>query len=114
MNPLQNDPISPDKVPQALTMLFAKVESIEAFIKQSFNNSTQIDDEKPLNIIQAAAFLDLQPGTLYNKVYNKEIPYNKKGRRVYFFRRDLINYLNGGRIKTTEELQDEALASLSK
>jgi excisionase family DNA binding protein len=40
--------------------------------------------EKPLNVDQAAHFLGLKKGTLYNMISHKAIPYHKVGRRVLF------------------------------
>ena len=40
--------------------------------------------EKPLNVEQAAHFLGLKKGTLYNMVSRKAIPHHKVGRRVLF------------------------------
>ena len=40
--------------------------------------------QKPLNIAQAAHFLGLKKGTLYNMISRKAIPYHKVGRRVLF------------------------------
>jgi excisionase family DNA binding protein len=40
--------------------------------------------QKPLNVDQAAHFLGLKKGTLYNMISRKAIPYHKVGRRVLF------------------------------
>lgn len=40
--------------------------------------------DKPLNVDQAAHFLGLKKGTLYNMISRKAIPYHKVGRRVLF------------------------------
>ncbi len=45
--------------------------------------------EEPLNIDQAARFLGLKKGTIYNMISRKVIPYYKVGRRVLFRRSDL-------------------------
>jgi excisionase family DNA binding protein len=45
--------------------------------------------EEPLNIDQAARFLGLKKGTLYNMISHKAIPYHKVGRRVLFRRAEL-------------------------
>jgi excisionase family DNA binding protein len=40
--------------------------------------------QKLLNVDQAAHFLGLKKGTLYNMISRKAIPYHKVGRRVLF------------------------------
>lgn len=45
--------------------------------------------EEPLNVSQAARFLGLKEGTLYNMVSQRVIPYHKVGRRVLFRQAEL-------------------------
>ena len=45
--------------------------------------------EEPLDINQAARFIGLKKGTLYNMISKKAIPYYKVGRRVLFRQSEL-------------------------
>ncbi len=45
--------------------------------------------EEPLNVDQAARFLGLKKGTVYNMVSRKLIPYHKVGSRVLFTQAEL-------------------------
>ena len=40
--------------------------------------------EEPFNVEQAARFLGLKKGTVYNMISRRVIPYHKLGRRVLF------------------------------
>lgn len=48
--------------------------------------------EEPLNIDQAARFLGLKKGTVYNMISRKAIPYHKVGRRVLFRQTELEDW----------------------
>ncbi len=61
-----------------------------------------------LNVSEAAAFLKLQISTLYEKTATRLIPHFKKGNRLYFYRKDLEDWLREGRVKTQRELQGDA------
>ena len=61
-----------------------------------------------LNVSEAAAFLKLQISTLYEKTAARLVPHFKKGNRLYFYRKDLEEWLREGRVKTQRELQGEA------
>ncbi|MEO7991908.1 MAG: helix-turn-helix domain-containing protein [Chryseolinea sp.] len=61
-----------------------------------------------LNVSEAAAFLKLQISTLYEKTATRLIPHFKKGNRLYFYRKDLEDWLREGRVKTQRELQSDA------
>ena len=52
-------------------------------------NSTGQLMESPLNIDQAASFLGLKKGTVYNMVSRRTIPFHKVGRRVLFKKEEL-------------------------
>lgn len=56
----------------------------------------QEDPEKLMTIQQAAEFLSLTVPTLYTKISReKGFPFMKRGKRVYFLRKDLLKYLKG-------------------
>jgi excisionase family DNA binding protein len=45
--------------------------------------------EEPLDINQAARFLGLKPGTVYNMISRRTLPFHKVGRRVLFRQTEL-------------------------
>lgn len=61
-----------------------------------------------LSISEAAEFLNLAKSTLYIKVCRMEIPVHKKGKRLYFEKAELYQWIKNSRRKTSEELQAEA------
>ncbi len=101
-----------DYLPQAVSNLVEKVELIERILLQNLNESGS-DPNKLLNVKQAAKFLNLAVATIYTKTSNHEIPFMKRGKKLYFAQEDLINYLKEGRKKTNEEIQEEAEAYLT-
>lgn len=65
--------------------------------------------QKPLNVEEAADFLDLSKSHLYKLTSKGEIPhYKPTGKRLYFLIEDLLDYLKSGRVKTTDEIEAEA------
>ena len=69
--------------------------------------------ETPIPIQEAAQFLNLTVPTMYSKVSKGEVPVTKRGKRLYFFRSELLGYLKVGRIKSNTEIEAEAEAYLS-
>jgi len=70
--------------------------------------------EEPLNIDQAARFLGLKKGTLYNMISRKAIPYYKVGSRVLFRRSDLEAWFESKRVKTKQQADNEYVKHLAK
>ncbi len=90
-------------------------EEFKIFLKQALSEIigeglTQVKNIIPdiLDVKQAADFLRLKITTLYEKTSEKTIPHFKKGNKLYFKRDELQEWVQGGKVKTTDELQGEA------
>ena len=77
-------------------------------VKESFVDSA------PMTIEQTAAFLNLTVSTLYDKVHRRTIPFMKEGKRLYFAKSELNDWLKQSRRKTTAEIESEAPSNLKK
>jgi len=73
-------------------------------------NETQ---DKLLNVDEACDLLHLEKPTVYSKVSRGELPHMKKGKRLYFSKESLLEYIHSGRVKTNEELQESSLDYLN-
>ena len=62
-----------------------------------------------LNVQQAAQFLQLKPATVYEKTSTKQIPHFKKGNKLYFHLSELQQWINAGKVKTSNEITNEAV-----
>ena len=60
-----------------------------------------------MTIKQAGEYLSLTTPTMYNKVSRNQLPYMKRGKKLYFSRAELTEYLKAGRNKTADELIEE-------
>jgi len=68
--------------------------------------------EQLLTIQEAAEFLSLTVPTMYSKVSKGELPVMKRGKRLYFSRTELMEYIKEGRKKSNAEIEQEAKAYL--
>lgn len=71
-------------------------------------------DEKPLSFAEMCKFLGIAKSTGYQRIGRGEIPHFKKGRRLYFRKSELIEYIESGRRKTRRELEEAAKDYLAK
>ena len=67
-----------------------------------------------LNIEQASTFLNLAKATVYTLTSAGKIPVIKKGKRLYFTKLELTEWLKKGRKKTLAEIEEEATNYLLK
>ena len=93
-------PIDPEK-------LIANIsERVTSNILEAVRNS-QLSTDQPeqlLTIQQAAEFLSLTVPTIYSKVSKGELPFMKRGKRLYFSKTELMEYIKAGRKQTKAEL----------
>lgn len=77
---------------------------------QQRNNEQKLEPkgEEYLTISQASELLNLAKPTIYTLTCKHEIPFIKKGKKLYFRKSDLIEWLNSGRKLTRSEIEQEA------
>jgi excisionase family DNA binding protein len=77
------------------------------------NNSALPEADQLLAIQQAAEILCLSVPTIYGLVSRAEIPCMKKGKRLYFSKHELTDWIKSGRKKTLVEIANETEKFLS-
>lgn len=98
-----------EQLPRAISQLYTKLDSIEKLILAK-SGPTQDQADQLLTIEEAAAFAHLSKATLYGLVSRSEVPCMKKGKRLYFSKLELTQWIKSGRKKTATEIAAEVLA----
>ena len=83
---------------------------IENSVKQAFKGQSaemQTTERNLLDIDQASEYLKLAKQTVYGFTSKNEIPYIKRGKKLYFRKTELETWLNEGRRKTNKEIEIE-------
>ncbi len=96
-----------EKLPQAVNQLFDKLENIERLLL-SKSNDPQNETDKLLTIKQASEIIHLSVPTIYGLVQRAEVPVCKRGKRLYFSKKELTAWIMAGRKKTVSEIEAEA------
>ena len=101
-------PIDPE------TLISSISERVTANILKAVRNEQPTTDqpEQPLIIDEVATLLHLTKPTVYSKVSKGELPVMKRGKRLYFSRTELLEYVKAGRKKSNAEIEQEAKAYL--
>ncbi|MDB5090699.1 MAG: DNA-binding protein [Mucilaginibacter sp.] len=105
------DTLTFDQLPDAVSKIQDKLDNIEQLLLRQQEQPPGQEELMP--ITQAAQFLDLAVPTLYSKVCRKEIPVNKRGKRLYFYRSELTEWIKSGRKRTADEIRAEAVRQLA-
>lgn len=81
-------------------------------VTASLNNSQIARKEKSsleyLTIEEVAKYINMAVSSVYGFVHNKRIPYIKRGKRLIFEKSKIDEWLQGGRQRTIQEIEDNA------
>ena len=62
-----------------------------------------------MNITEASEYLNLAIATIYSMTSRKELPYCKRGKKLYFSREELSEYVRSGKRLTNDEIKTAAV-----
>ncbi|MEQ9229047.1 MAG: helix-turn-helix domain-containing protein [Cyclobacteriaceae bacterium] len=66
------------------------------------------EEDKLLNVKEAAQFLGESVATLYGRTCRNQIPFYKRGKKLYFKKPELLSWVEKGRHKTVDEIRHGA------
>lgn len=67
-----------------------------------------------MNVEEASAFLNLSITAIYDKTSKKLLPHKKRGRRLYFLRSELEQWILDGHVKTRQEIDQQVMDLMIK
>jgi excisionase family DNA binding protein len=102
-----------DQLPQAVVMLTKEVSELKRLLIEKQEQTSLEQPEELLTVQEAAKFLNLAVATIYSKVSREELPFMKRGNRLYFSSIELMEYLKQGRHSSNAEIEQQADAYLS-
>ena len=91
-----------------------RLEKLLQYFRNLNNQPAAASDDQIFNIEDAAEFLHLAIPTIYGLVHRSQIPNMKKGKRLYFSKQELTEWLKKGRRKTAVDFAEEAEKHLLK
>lgn len=102
---MEAPPITFDQLPDFVYRLSLKFDNLNEFIRSQSTQSQSIPD-RWFSIEELSEYLPGHPAvtTLYGKVQRREIPFNRKGKRLSFLKSEIDSWLQSGRVKTSAEL----------
>ncbi|TXD53911.1 helix-turn-helix domain-containing protein [Polaribacter sp. IC063] len=82
-----------------------------------YNSSLLLEDKDPKNIDEIVELTGYKKKTLYGYCQNNTIPHHKKNGRLFFFKAEIIDWIQSGKQKTIKEIEaenDDFFASKNK
>jgi excisionase family DNA binding protein len=94
-----------EDIPQAIGELLKKIDSIEVLLSELKPQPRK--NEGLLTIQQVSELIHLQVPTIYAYVHKKEIPFSKKGKRLYFSKPEILEWINQGKNKSFSQVKED-------
>ncbi len=99
--------ISFDNLPQAVAHLVNELETIKSLVEKS--QRPQVKEQRiPIGIDEACKLIGKAKPTVYTLVRKRILPSYKSGKKLYFFRDELLEWIENGRRKTMAEINDDS------
>lgn len=90
-------------------LILSKLEAIERKVSEIQNRLDGENGSHVLDLRQAAQYLHISKSALYRLTSQRTIPHFKRGKRLYFKKEDLAEWMTQNRVTTQEELEKQAL-----
>ncbi|WP_282135743.1 helix-turn-helix domain-containing protein [Seonamhaeicola maritimus] len=85
------------------------IDCVNSCLENNKNEQTPAEQPEQLLTVQGAAvFLNLTVSTIYSKVNKGDLPVMKRGKRLYFSKVELLDYVKKGRKKSNSEIEELA------
>lgn len=91
-------------------------ECLTRAMNKYMNMITLVPHEHPdvMDVSETSKYLKLAKPTIYSKVQARRIPHYKQGKRLYFRKEDLDQWINSGKIKTMDEINADAIGYINR
>ncbi|MGY5351016.1 helix-turn-helix domain-containing protein [Wenyingzhuangia sp. IMCC45533] len=94
-----------EDLPEAVASLTNKIVQLQKTVNTTVLTQPRID-RYPIGINEASKFLGLTKNTIYQYCNRNEIPHYKLGKKLFFFRIELIDLIKKHKILTKSEVTE--------
>jgi len=90
---------------------YRRINRIEELIfNANFEKSgDELEADRLLNVREATRFLGDAVATLYGRTSRNEIPFYKRGKKVYFKKAELLEWVEQGRVRSQVQIVQDAM-----
>jgi excisionase family DNA binding protein len=96
------------KMENPFEIILEKLNSIEKAIEKLNTLSNRDNYAVFMNIEQVASFVGLSKATIYGLTHERSIPHFKTGKRLYFKKSEIVNWITTSKVNTKQELNQLA------
>jgi excisionase family DNA binding protein len=86
-------------------------------LQNFFSNAQEIKQEEKNEILtlkEACGLLSCSKSMVYKLTASRQIPHSKRGKKLYFERKKLLEWMTGNQVKTVEVVKEGAMSLLNQ
>ena len=96
-----------ENLPKAVHCIGERLNRIEQLLQKK-ELDKRVPEDQIFGIKEASSFLNVEVSTIYTNVSRGIIPSMKRNGKLYFSKRELLEYLKGGKKLTYKEVEERA------
>ena len=95
-------------------LIMERLDRIERAIENlKTANPIQVNNA-PMNVKEVSKYLNISVSAIYKRTSTCEIPHYKSGKRLYFKKEDIDEWIYANKVKTNQDIENEAYEYLRK
>ena len=95
-------------------LILERLDRIEKAITVLNYISEMPDSNQIMNISEIAVYINVAKSTIYGMTHRNTIPHYKNGKKLYFKKSDIDEWIFSKSIKTKDDIENEAMEHIRK
>jgi excisionase family DNA binding protein len=95
-------------------LILEKLDRIEKAIAKLNTSVPIVEVNHPMDIKELSAYLKSSRSAIYKMTSSNDIPHYKSGKRLYFKKSEIDEWVFSNRIKTNDDIEKEAMEYIRK
>ncbi len=89
-------------------LIMERLDRIEKAISNLKIENIIVAESKPMNLKEVVAYLGTSTSTIYKLTATAEIPHNKLGKKLFFKKEEIDEWIYANKVKTRQDIENEA------
>lgn len=89
-------------------LILERLDRIEKAIQNLNSINDKTSDDQPMDIFEVADYIKVAKSTIYGLTNKKSIPYYKIGKKLYFKKAEIDEWILSKRINTKDDIENKA------
>lgn len=95
-------------------LILERLDRIEKAIQKLSHTSDAHDVNQIMDIYEVAEYIKVAKTSIYGMTHQNTIPHYKSGKKLYFKKSDIDEWIFSKRIKTRSDIEEEAIEYIRK